>query len=114
MYNKKIEDPEVFVVKSEITELCRSTEMSFREESSETVDFPEAWDEKVVAEAPTGGSLEFYVDDEGSGSYFSIEGGGDSEIVKLENTSRLEFDVRPEDDQYRVIFTGDKNFDFGL
>lgn len=109
MYHKVLENPSPFSVLSEMEEVANNTESEFSLEETEVSS------RKGVLEVPKlGGSMTLYVDDQGDGSYFILEGGGDSLDVQVSDLSKLEFDVRLEDRQFRVVVSGDVNADFGL
>lgn len=108
MYHRNIEEPTVFIVRTELHELANNTPAELRSEQVEPAD------EKLVLEVPTGGSLTFYADEQSESSYFVLTGGNDSETVQLSDLSTIEFDFRPDEDQYRFIVSGEKSFDFGL
>ena len=109
MYNKVLENPSPFSVLSEMEEAANNTDAEFSLEETEVAS------RKGVLEVPkTGGSMTLYVDDQGDGSYFILESGGDDLDVQVSGLSRLEFDVRPEDRQFRVLTFGETGSDFGL
>jgi hypothetical protein len=109
MYNRQIDQPTEFAIKTQLNELAGQTEADFRTEDSDVCD------EKAIFEAPkTGGTMSLFVDENGESSYFVLSSGGDSMTVHLSEVSSIEFDFRPEDEQYRVVLSGERIADFGL
>lgn len=109
MYNRTIDQPTVFAIKTQLKELSEKIDGTFRTEDYDVCD------EKVVFEvSETRGSMKLFVDENEESSYFILSSGDDSMLVYLSDVSSIEFDFRPEDDQYRVVLSGQKSVDFGL
>lgn len=108
MLHRTIDDPDSFALLAEMGDLSKNTDAKFSTETSEVCDT------KAVLETPQGGLLILFADKDDDSSYFTLQMNDDYMRITLSEISGIEFDVRPEDDQFRVITSGDTMVDFGL
>ena len=109
-YSSKKDNPTEFWIKAQMNDI--EAEVSTVSISVEP-DI-ESYEEKVILQKEDGGSLELYIDPDEEDSFIVIEYDEEDLHVSLDELACLEFDVRPSDDQCRIITTGEYNIDFGI
>lgn len=108
-YHTSKQNPTVSWIVRELEEISNRTEANLSVDNDTKTS-----ESKYTFQSPSGnGSLIVY-----KGEQPSIKLRHENEPVDtnvdVDSISHLDFDIRPEDDQFRVGMSGEKNLDFGL
>ena len=104
MYLEK-EEPTEFWIRTSGERIAEETDATFTENNSE-----------IVLETPNDGEFTLYIDPDKEDSYITLNHPSENTptTASLSELSKLTFDIRPHEGQYRVITSGELNIDFGL